>query len=452
MANVSKIKLPNNTTYKIQDDTGEYSSHLHYTNQLSRPNALRGVSDVTLQGLFNATRANRLAFLPASQVIVEITTDGGTTWVDAGVSDATKLGLFSETRYSISIPLLNGVRSPLCGVRVTITAMRYNVPSGTAETNKYNYWNSTYVASTERYNQLKEFYFWLSASDGSIGIKIEGAKGNASTDWVTVFDDASYYMTGWSGCDYVRLSSQYVFGGGTTQYTNAYWNYRLTFMSKGKNGTDDFDTSSKTQAQTISEIRAYGDSYWTKGNEYAATDKIYTHDNSQNVTFPNKVTATGGFTGALTGTASNASKVNNHTVNSDVPANAVFTDTTYSEATTSVAGLMSAADKTLLNKIPSPSSSDSGKAIVATSSGGYQLSSVGSGTITGVTGGTGLSGSGTSGSVTINHSNSVTAQTTQAVYPIKIDAQGHISSYGSAVTIPAVDTAITTAWLEANLT
>ena len=138
MANVSKIKLPNNTTYKIQDDTGEYSSHLHYTNQLSRPNALRGVSDVTLQGLFNATRANRLAFLPASQVIVEITTDGGTTWVDAGVSDATKLGLFSETRYSISIPLLNGVRSPLCGVRVTITAMRYNVPSGTAETNKCN--------------------------------------------------------------------------------------------------------------------------------------------------------------------------------------------------------------------------------------------------------------------------------------------------------------------------
>ena len=44
--------------------------------------------------------------------------------------------------------------------------------------------------------------------------------------------------------------------------------------------------------------------------------------------------------------------------------------------------------------------------------------------------GTGLSKSGT----TLNHSNSVSAQTTQAVYPIKIDAQGHISAYGSAVT------------------
>ena len=46
------------------------------------------------------------------------------------------------------------------------------------------------------------------------------------------------------------------------------------------------------------------------------------------------------------------------------------------------------------------------------------------------TAGTGLSKSGT----TLNHSNSVTAQTTQAIYPIKIDAQGHISSYGTAVT------------------
>lgn len=43
----------------------------------------------------------------------------------------------------------------------------------------------------------------------------------------------------------------------------------------------------------------------------------------------------------------------------------------------------------------------------------------------------------TSGTITIGHSNSVTAQTTQAIYPIKIDAQGHVSAYGSAVSIPS---------------
>ena len=44
-----------------------------------------------------------------------------------------------------------------------------------------------------------------------------------------------------------------------------------------------------------------------------------------------------------------------------------------------------------------------------------------------------------SGTITIGHSNVLSsAQTTQAVYPIKIDKNGHISAYGSAVTIPTV--------------
>lgn len=50
------------------------------------------------------------------------------------------------------------------------------------------------------------------------------------------------------------------------------------------------------------------------------------------------------------------------------------------------------------------------------------------------TAGTGLSKSGT----TLNHSNSVTAKSTQAVYPITFDAQGHITGSGTAVTIPTV--------------
>ena len=64
------------------------------------------------------------------------------------------------------------------------------------------------------------------------------------------------------------------------------------------------------------------------------------------------------------------------------------------------------------------------------------------GTVTSITAGAGLSGGTITSSGTIAHSNSVTAQNTQAVYPIKIDAQGHISAYGSAVTIPTVPTNI----------
>ena len=40
-----------------------------------------------------------------------------------------------------------------------------------------------------------------------------------------------------------------------------------------------------------------------------------------------------------------------------------------------------------------------------------------------------------SGTIKLKHTNQITAQATQAVYPIKIDVNGHISAYGSAVTI-----------------
>ena len=66
--------------------------------------------------------------------------------------------------------MIDGARNILCGLRITITAMKYNVPNGTSETEKYNYWNSTYVNRAERYCQLKDMYFWLSAVNDSIGV------------------------------------------------------------------------------------------------------------------------------------------------------------------------------------------------------------------------------------------------------------------------------------------
>ena len=269
------------------------------TQQLVRPLGMRGLADVTLQALVNTTRANRLAFLPANQIIIEKTTDGGTTWVDAGVSDSIKVGLFSETRPSVSLPKLNGVRSTLCGLRVTITAMKYNVPANTPETEKYAYWNSSNVVSTERYCQLKEMYFWLTVISDTIGVKVERATGANPNNWSVIFDDSSFFMTGWSGCDYVRFS-QGVFGGGTNQ-TGQAWNYRITFMTKGVNGTDTMATTSTTASQSIMEIRAYGDTWWGRANEYMANDKLYQHDYLKNATFPAKVIADGGFEGALAG-------------------------------------------------------------------------------------------------------------------------------------------------------
>lgn len=71
-----------------------------------------------------------------------------------------------------------------------------------------------------------------------------------------------------------------------------------------------------------------------------------------------------------------------------------------------------------------------------TYSGGGTVTSVGVSNAT--NGGLTVSGSPvtTSGTITVGHSNVLSsAQTTSAVYPIKIDKNGHISEYGSAVTI-----------------
>lgn len=57
---------------------------------------------------------------------------------------------------------------------------------------------------------------------------------------------------------------------------------------------------------------------------------------------------------SLPANGGNSDTVNSHTVESNVPKNAKFTDTTYSDATTTTHGLMSATDKKLLDVLNKP--------------------------------------------------------------------------------------------------
>lgn len=76
-----------------------------------------------------------------------------------------------------------------------------------------------------------------------------------------------------------------------------------------------------------------------------------------------------------TGTAANASKVNNLTVQTAVPANAKFTDTTYGAATQSAAGLMSAADKKKLDGVATGANAYSLPAATSSALGGVKIGS-----------------------------------------------------------------------------
>ena len=92
---------------------------------------------------------------------------------------------------------------------------------------------------------------------------------------------------------------------------------------------------------------------------------------------------------------------------------------------------------------PTATTGDSSTQIATTAFVQDAMSGAGAGTVTSVAvandtdGGLSVSGSPitSSGTIKVKHSNVLTsAQTTEAVYPIKIDKNGHISSYGSAVT------------------
>ena len=241
------------------------------------------------RALIDNCRANKLAFLPADQIIVEKTIDGGKTWTDAGVSDAVKARIFSGVTYDyITFPQINGKMNTLCGVRVTFTAMKYDVPSGTAETDKYKYWNKNYVKSTERYCNLDYFWFQLASINNAISVKLEAATGAHPDDW-RIHYDGGLRMTGWSGANVIQ-QPKYVFGGSPSQTTQP-WNYRFTFMTVPPSGKTELSTGYETQSQHIYAIRGYGDIVWTAANNLMDTDNIYSVGVDKSTTFPATVSA-----------------------------------------------------------------------------------------------------------------------------------------------------------------
>jgi len=278
------------------------------TTNLNRPPSMNGVSDYTLQPLLSSVRANRLALLPADQIIIEKTTDGGTTWVDAELPDSQKSQLFKglTENGTLKLPMIDGKKDTKCGLRVTITGMKYNVPDGTSETEKYNYWNKTYVKKWERYFTIHTLAFWVCDTDDAINVKVQYATGENPNNWYDVFNDPSYGMTGWSDWNIIYIKNQPAFGGGIIQTGNT-WNWRLTFFTAIRPGRTSLSTEFATGQQTIGSIIGYGNQCFTSSNNLMSNDHLYTWDLSQNATFPANVTANT-FKGSLDGNAFTATK------------------------------------------------------------------------------------------------------------------------------------------------
>jgi len=245
-----------------------------------------------LKSLFDTTRPDRTAFLPADQIIIEKSIDAGTTWQDAGYTDSQKRQLFTGQRPTISLPLIGGIKHVNAMIRITITGMKYNQTGASGvETARYNYWNSTYVMSTERYCTLDEGWAWVSSNSDRLWFKVERATGAVPNTWANVREG---FMSGWSGGNYFSLDSQ-VFGGGTTQTGNS-WNWRITFRTC--TSAQDFNqvgmaTTYTTSAQAVHHIKLTGQNVWTAPNKLMYQDHLYGWDEYLNAEFPADVKANG---------------------------------------------------------------------------------------------------------------------------------------------------------------
>lgn len=249
MAVIKQIKTDSSNVY----DLAVYNTNVIRSNSMNTS----GSVNVVDRAFINSTRANRTAFLPANGILIEYTSNGGSTWTTSSASDAQKRSLFAETR-------------------------GYNCPvgpgSGTVTT---NYWTRITATPVDRYAGVDTFYVWLSTSGHNLSCTIERSTIGSPDTFTTVRADVP--VSGWSGPNEIAFSYG-SFGGGTTQTSNNY-KYRFTFkVTKAS-------TSHPTDAPIIIDLRLYGPNVWTNGSNYAATDHVYSWDYDQNVTFPKKVTA-----------------------------------------------------------------------------------------------------------------------------------------------------------------
>ena len=262
--------------------------------------------------------ANRLAFINGNALTFEYSSDNGSTWTDYGYSVSDKSSFC--TKYK-AVPIGRATGSTEyttnCKSRVTIFAQPY------------------------MYTNPKKLLINVSTA-GSMQVLIEYKTGISGAAWSTY---GTYSLSGWSGWNDIPLILD-TLGGGSEQTSNN-WYLRLTFSMTSV-------SSSFNRQASVSAIRLFGTNDWNGASSLngkgcmSDTGHLYDYDINANAIFPADV-----FAKTFNGTATSANKLSSssgsvtqpvyfkdgiptpctYTLNKSVPADAKFTDTTYSAIT-----------------------------------------------------------------------------------------------------------------------
>ena len=237
--------------------------------------------------MISSLGANRFAFLRPAGVTIEYSTDSGETWYDYGSSDVDKLGFFGEGQgHFLGKHSVNGSSAIGDMLRVTISTSQAQV-----------------------YTELNKIAIYMSTGGNVVQVKMEKALQSTPNDYNVHLDWTQ--IAGWSGWNILNIPTLTTYGNSANKQ---YGRIRFTFKQS--------NISTKYPAAKIYLIQGFGGAGWTCPSSMAKTGHLYSYDSLQNATFPAQVTAT-----AFNGNATSATIVNGHTVETDVPLNAVFTDT-----------------------------------------------------------------------------------------------------------------------------
>ncbi|MBQ9639120.1 MAG: hypothetical protein IJV22_06160 [Bacteroidales bacterium] len=199
-------------------------------------------------------------------VKVERSTDGGVTWVDAGVTDTQKKQLFcSSIIVSTTIPVKNNSSDP--------------------DFSKYQLRITLSMVDFKLYCLLNKYAIYISTGGASnCRCRIRGRTFKNVAEGVdTWVQYADAQIKGWSGWNIINTGI-HTFGGYSDSTDSAYCKeLEFTFTQEGSNAS--------YGGLSIGNIQAFGYISWVTPSAAAARGRLYTWDIDQNATFPQKLTA-----------------------------------------------------------------------------------------------------------------------------------------------------------------
>ena len=207
--------------------------------------------------------ACRTMFLKAAGIVIEYSTDSGTTWTDYGATDVQKVNIFST-----------GATGFVIGKATASTASANNMLRVTMRTQ-----------AGSLYTVLNKFVIYVS-TNGSTGCYCtircrtqSNYEDNVDT-WVTRADQVP--IAGWSGWNVINITGTATYGN---TKSSQYGEWQFIFGCTGHN-------SSTYAGLNVSKIYGFGGMGWTTPSSMAKNGHLYSFDSSQNATFPAAITAT----------------------------------------------------------------------------------------------------------------------------------------------------------------